>query len=618
MKIRGRISKTFKMGIFPMAFYFIAFGLLTYPLILRFATHFFADQGDGLQNVWNIWWMNKAITELHQSPWQTNYLHYPYGVSLLGHTLNPFNGFMGIGLLKFLSLIETYNFILIFSFVFAGLTAFWLAYHLTKSYWASVIAGFIFTFSNYHFAHAEGHLNLVSLEWLPLFILAWYIFLTRPGITVAIASALVLVLVFLCDYYYFFYSVLAGGLMMGWRIKRLSKYLIPFIVFSSIILAVTGPFITSLLRLDRNDPLWGSHPSTINSLDLLAPFIPGGHWRLAGLTEFFWSNLPGNIHESSVHMGLGVLSMLIYTWIKRRELRVQGLRLWYFILIFFGIMSLGPVLHIWGTEIYFLRLPYALGKEAFPSLKLSGYLVRALVMLALAGILFYVLNHLRTIRKQSQSRGQWVWYAALVFFAVMIFEATLHIWGTGIFFLKMPYPLLEKALPFLKLSGNPVRMMVMVMLSASVIWAMGFEILFKNSARKRWLAAIWLIMVFFEYLPRPLPSSQIATPGYVKILKNLPGNDGIIDTVTPPLLAGYYQTIHQKPLAFSDISRIPGSVWEKDNRLRRLVQNKDYNTLYRDYNFRYLLTGAATVEMAIKLLYQDTKVKLYALGTEKK
>jgi len=162
--IKHYVSTAAKMGLFPLIFYFIFFCILTYPLILLFSTHFFADQGDGLQYVWNIWWVNKAVTELHQPLWQTCYLHYPYGLSLLGSALTPFDGFMGIFLLKFLTLIKTHNFIVIFSFVVGGLTAFLLAYYFTKSYWSSIIAGFIFTFSNYHFAHAQGHLNLVSLE----------------------------------------------------------------------------------------------------------------------------------------------------------------------------------------------------------------------------------------------------------------------------------------------------------------------------------------------------------------------------------------------------------------------------------------------------------------------
>jgi hypothetical protein len=39
-----------------------------------------------------------------------------------------------------------------------GLTAFWLAYSLTGAYWGSWVGGAVFTFSQYHFMHADGHL----------------------------------------------------------------------------------------------------------------------------------------------------------------------------------------------------------------------------------------------------------------------------------------------------------------------------------------------------------------------------------------------------------------------------------------------------------------------------
>src|SRR3954470_19405061 len=90
-----------KAILFPTVLYFFLFCLLTYSLMTRFSTHLFGDEGDGLQNVWNIWWVNRAITELHQSPWHTDYLRYPYGSTLLSHTLTSFNGFLTIPLLPF-------------------------------------------------------------------------------------------------------------------------------------------------------------------------------------------------------------------------------------------------------------------------------------------------------------------------------------------------------------------------------------------------------------------------------------------------------------------------------------------------------------------------------------
>ena len=101
--------KALKHVIFPLLFYFLFYCLLTYPLILKFFTHFFTSSGDGLQNVWNIWWVNLVVRkpDLFPTIWQTNLLHWPYGTTLYGQTLNPFNGFLAVFLLKFLSLTAT-------------------------------------------------------------------------------------------------------------------------------------------------------------------------------------------------------------------------------------------------------------------------------------------------------------------------------------------------------------------------------------------------------------------------------------------------------------------------------------------------------------------------------
>jgi hypothetical protein len=243
-----------------------------------------------------------------------------------------------------------------------------------------------------------------------------------------------------------------------------------------------------------------------------------------------------NIHESSVHMGISVLFVLSYVWLKRGQCRAVSVRLWYCALIFFAVMSLGPVLHIWGREVPFIRLPYG--------------------------------------------------------------------W-------------LEAVFPPLKMSGAPVRMMVMVMLSAAVICAMGFKMLLQNSAGGRWLVLLLLVLLSVEYLPRPVPASQPPVPPYVRILKTLPEDGGIIDMVSRPTLALYLQTIHEKPVAFGYVARIPTSVREEERTIKQLVRDNDYSTLYCGYQLKYLVTHAeeqiAKDDQSPGLVYQDSEVAIYDL-----
>jgi len=407
---------------------------------------------------------------------------------------------------------------------------FLLSQYITKTYWGSIIAGFIFTFSNFHFAHAEGHLQLVSLEWIPLFMLCFYILVTKPTIFMAISSAVVLYAVILCDYYYFFYCVLSGIMLALWRMmigKDLflflrKKYLVPLLIFLGVTFVTSGILVYRLLLFNIKDPFLGAHESWIYSTDLLAPFIPGGHWRFADLTKFYWSRLPGNINESSVYIGLSVIYTVIFAWIKRRNCGIESLRFWYLLLFVFFFLSLGPVLHLGG-----------------------------------------------------------------VFLPIL-----------------MPYTLLERGLPFIKLSGSPIRMMVMVVFSAAIICAFGFKIFFQSQPRRRILAGLLLLLLFIEYLPKSLPSSSIPIPKYVTILKTLPDDGGVVDLAASPPLALYYQTIHNKPMAFGYVSRIPTSIREKEKKLIAAIQERDYLKLFHDYNLRYLVCKAP----------DDTEAMIYDLS----
>ena len=376
----------------PLALYALVFFCFTAPLLGRFSTHFFADMGDGLVFVWNLWWVDTAVTRLGTQPWWTSYLHFPHGISLLGHALNPFNGFVGILLQPWLGLVRTHNALVVFAFVAGAYTAFRLALHVTDRIVGSLIAGFLFGFSSFLFAHAVGHLNLVSLEWIPLFLLAWLRLLERPSVGRGAQAALALFLVLLCDHYYFLYCVLAGALVLLVRVFQRRDPLFwlrpPFVVPLGCFLAVSalssGVLVVPLIWHAQGDPLSGAHPAGYFSLDLLSLWIPGGHWRFSELTRPYWSRLSGEpVHESSVQLGFATTLAIFFAWRQRASFRALDLVVWWVILAFFAVMSLGPFLQVWGMTVPVV-LPYRLLEILLPPLELSGCPVRMVVMVTLA------------------------------------------------------------------------------------------------------------------------------------------------------------------------------------------------------------------------------------------
>lgn len=548
------LADAIRHGLVPALIYLLTFCLLNFPALDQFSGHFWGARTDGLQNVWNLWWINLALhrPDLYPSIWYTPLLHWPFGTTLLGHTLAPFNGYLGALLLSFLSLPAAYNTIILFAFVTAGLTMYWLAYYLTRSYWASLAAGFMFAFSSYSLMHLlAGHLNVVSLEWIPLFLLCWVVLITKPGIHIAIGAAFALWLVILSDYYFFLYCVLAAALILCWhavirksvRFLWRSEYTIPLATFAAVALLLIGPLVSSFLISNARDPFSSGHDPAAYSLDLLALFIPGRTWLFNQWTEFFWSRLPSNIKEDSAYLTLPAYVLLAYIWIRRKAL-VQAARqqvyLWLTMMGFFLLLALGPVLHVAGSA---------------------------------------------------------VWDRA------------------------MPYTFMGRILPILNVSGVPARMTVMVILSASVLSAIGLDRMFRQSDWQRLLAFALLGVMFFETLPVPVPITAPVIPEYVTVLAGLPDEGGVVDLVREgPSVQMYYQTVHGKPIVFGYISRTTVSLVQKDEGLSRAIEAQDYGSLWETYHIRYIVTKDELVApsdlpyISLEVVYHKLGVKIYRLG----
>lgn len=528
----------------PATVYLAVFFALDPQLLASFSTGFYFGGLDGYQNVWNLWWVDKAVRELHQLPWHTTYLHHPLGTTLLGHTLNPFNGLLAIALLPILTLVQTYNTIVIFSFVAAGLTAFWLCRRATGSFSGSLLGGGIFTFSSFHFMHADGHLQLTALEWIPLFVLCWIRFCERRTWGRALAAAVVLWLVVLCDLYYFAYCVIAGGLFVAWSAWRGRDpwFLLrpaPSILIVGFVLptlATSGVLLGSLIYRHETDPFFGTHSPRELSMDLLSPFVWGYYWRFRDSVRPLWQALSKYVTETSVHLGWSVIALAVYGWRRRSRVPVAHAGFWLVVIGFFGVMALGPNLKIGGYEL-------AIG----PGVSLMGH--------------------------------------------------------DDVNLLVLPYAVLWLIFPPWRLAGVPVRMMVMVQLAVAVLAAVGWQALATSRHRRSVLMAALLALIVIEYLPYPLRVTSPVVPAYVEALKRLP-EGAVIDLAANGPQALYYQTVHQKPMAFGYISRTPTSVDHADQALALMIRKGAWDAAARSNGFRYVVWRDRAAEVMIRGLDQ--------------
>jgi hypothetical protein len=425
------IPKLLKLVVAPLAVYFAGFAALTWPLLERFSTHTFGDAGDGWQHVWNQWWVRTALLERHTHFWFTDMLWYPTGVPLFGHTMSWINGLISIPLSSFLSAVQAYNTIVVFGFVATGWTTFLLAHHLSRSWWGSLFAGAATTFSSYHFAHAQGHVDLASLQWVPLFLLVWIRFLERPGFGRATLAAVALLAVVACSYYYALYACAAGAILFpAWVARHRAEWrgakgrgVAALALFGALALGTTGLLFFKVREVTLADPSGDSHPPLEWCLDLGSPFIPGGHWRFADLTRGFWQLLPGNVHETSVYLGWCLILAAGFSVWSFVSGRLRGAGPWIAIAVFFFLLALGPALKIFGQQFDPGWMPYSALEAWVPAFRVSGMPVRMISVVQLAVSVLAAVGFTEFLR--TVLRPWWLRVAFAALFVVEILPAPI-------------------------------------------------------------------------------------------------------------------------------------------------------------------------------------------------
>lgn len=418
--------------------------VMTYPLVAHFGTAIPGDGFDGWQNYWNLWWVKSALLDLQQSPYFTPYLYYPAGTSLLFQTLNIFNSLLTLPIQLAFGLTVSYNFVVLFAFVVGGYGAYLLALKVigteggTVDFLAAFLAGVVFTFSPFHFAHLLGHMQVISLEWLPFYALCLDGSLSSPRLRVVphlVLPVLFLVLTALCDWYYLLYLLiftLAYVCYVLWRrgAPRLS------LLKAALVLAVAGLILSPLLipmvaqalrdssRLDY--PLQTSVRLSADLLAFVTPneFHPVWGPAAASLSEVFTSSTS----ERMVFAGYIPLALAGYAVWTRRRLAA----FWLATGFLFFILALGPYLHVAGRQLP-IPLPYLALYRLIPFFSIARSVSRFDVMVMLSVAVLAAVGSQGILRGLPGRRGTII---AVVGVALVWFE-----------FLPVPYPLSEVAVP---------------------------------------------------------------------------------------------------------------------------------------------------------------------------
>lgn len=380
--------------LFPVTLaHFLLTCLFTFPLILNFNR---ALPGllleDRDQNLWNLWWVPRALLNL-KNPFRTDYMYYPENVSLYFHTLHPLNGIISYPVQILFGLTVAYNFIVFFSFIVAGLGSFALLDYLCQNKAAAFTASLIFSYAPYHIGTLKGIMQLISLEWLPLYIL-FLLKANRPADQTRRQQTLNLILAILflicnalIDWYYTLFLLMFTFLYLIYphekpylagfktRLLRISLILGGFALLMSPILL---PMFKELTQTSYYLP---SQNAALGFSATLAAFFvpPTTSTFLGGLAANFPAQYLTGPLAAQVYLGYVALFLAIVGIVL-----VRAARFWGFIALIFWLLAFGPALQLNDAQPGF-PMPFALIQN-WPIIKITRSPDRfsVITMLALA------------------------------------------------------------------------------------------------------------------------------------------------------------------------------------------------------------------------------------------
>ncbi len=371
----------------PAALFLVLSVLFTWPLLLHFGDEVVASgSGDVWQHLWNIWWVKRAIVDLHTSPFYTDYLFYPTGVSLRFHALNQLGGLLSIPFQALFGLTPAFDTMVLFNLTIAGFGAYLFARYLLRlihperepAMLACIAAGIAFAYSTGEASYLRlGQLELMSIQWLPygaLFLLKSVTEIKpdnrlkikdesdvgagggppnsnppRPSLIQNLQSpllaALFITLASQHTWYYGlylgFFAALVGIYALvvrwgeGWAVRLLVVRQLAIAV-GGFGLAVSWWALVPMIQELRATPQLAASLNTVvyNSVDLPGLFRPG--------PSLLWGNIATNASSWNITLVAGLLALvgLAIGWRRGR-----GLTLFLLLTaLFFFILALGPYL----------------------------------------------------------------------------------------------------------------------------------------------------------------------------------------------------------------------------------------------------------------------------------
>lgn len=154
---------------------------MTWPLAFNLGTHVLGAENrfDQWTHLWTYDWVMDALLA-GESPFYTERIFYPAGVSLTSHNIAWLNILLWIPLQAVTNPVFAYSFLFLLTYTFNGFCAYLLGRELTGSVPAGLIAGLVYGYWPYILSH-HTHPNMSLAGWVPLILLFLHRTMSRPN-----------------------------------------------------------------------------------------------------------------------------------------------------------------------------------------------------------------------------------------------------------------------------------------------------------------------------------------------------------------------------------------------------------------------------------------------------
>lgn len=242
--------------------------------------------GDAMQQAWILAWDNYVLISDPLSFFNSN-IFYPHKNTLVygDHQFSISILSLPINIIT-KNPIFSYNIVFIVTFFISAVGMFKLMFYYTKNFYSSFISGVIYAFSTYTMLHAHAHLNVISIQWIPLTVLFFHKFLEKKSYKNLFTFTLFFLLESLTGWYNaFFISIILLSLFVfssiSYKLYFDMKFLKGIMLFFVISLITLFPFFLPYYRLYKYEGKWWSLDEVRSySLNLGNYFRPSFHTLL--------------------------------------------------------------------------------------------------------------------------------------------------------------------------------------------------------------------------------------------------------------------------------------------------------------------------------------------------